>query len=230
MLNIELNQTVEDYLRSLYRMLQREERVPNVALARDLGITPSAVTDMARKLGASGLVRYRRYEGLSLTAEGNRLAVAITRRHRLWEVFLIDHLGFTWDQVHELADHLEHIDSPLLVDRLERFLGYPTHDPHGDPIPARDGKIVDKQLIPLIDIEPGQSGTVRRVSDEVPELLRYASSLGLSIGAIVHVLERIAFDSSVRLSADGTESVVSEKLANRVFVERGIPSQRKSRA
>lgn len=230
MLNIELNQTIEDYLRSLYRIQQREGEVPNVTLARDLGITPSAVTEMARKLGKAGLVRYRRYEGLTLTDQGMRMALGITRRHRLWEVFLIDHLGFSWDQVHEIADHLEHIDSAQLVDRLERFLGYPTHDPHGDPIPTRDGKLVDEQLIPLVDMGPGDLGKVRRVSDEVPELLRYASSLGLAIGADVRVLERIAFDSSLRISTSGKESVVSEKLANRVFIERGAGRAKRRRS
>lgn len=230
MLNIELNQTIEDYLRSLYRIQQREGEVPNVTLARDLGITSSAVTEMARKLGKAGLVRYRRYEGLTLTDQGMRMALGITRRHRLWEVFLIDHLGFSWDQVHEIADHLEHIDSAQLVDRLERFLGYPTHDPHGDPIPTRDGKLVDEQLIPLVDMGPGDLGKVRRVSDEVPELLRYASSLGLAIGADVKVLERIAFDSSLRISTSGQESVVSEKLANRVFIERGAGRAKRRRS
>lgn len=225
--NIEINQTVEDYLRSLYRIQQREGKVLNLTLARDLGITPSAVTEMARKLGTAGLVRYRRYEGLTLTEQGMRMALGITRRHRLWEVFLIDHLGFSWDEVHELADHLEHIGSSQLVDRLERFLGYPTHDPHGDPIPTRDGKIVDEKLIPLVDMEPGEAGKVRRVNDEVPELLRYASSLGLGIGADVVVLERIAFDSSLRVDTDGKESVVSEKLANRVFIERGVGRKRR---
>jgi len=218
--NIQVNHTIEDYLRSLYRIQGREGRVPNVALARELQITPSAVTEMAQRLDDAGLVRYERYRGLELTSEGLRLAIGITRRHRLWEVFLIQHLGFGWDEVHELADELEHIDSSLLIDRLDGFLGHPTHDPHGDPIPSREGRIADLQLAPLIELAPGDHGTVRRVSDEAPELLRYAASLGLSIAAHVRVVERIAFDASVRIVADGREAVISEKLASSVFIDR----------
>jgi len=220
---IEVNHTVEDYLRALYRIQTREGKASNVALARELAISPSAVTEMARKLGQAGLVSYQRYKGLALMPEGLRLAIGVTRRHRLWEVFLIEHLHFSWDEVHELADELEHIGSALLIDRLEQFLEFPTHDPHGDPIPTREGRIVEQKLVALIDLEPGEDGVVHRVSDEGPELLRYASSLGLSISASVHVIERIPFDSSVRLTADGKEGVISEKLASSVFVARAEP-------
>jgi DtxR family transcriptional regulator, Mn-dependent transcriptional regulator len=121
--------------------------------------------------------------------------------------------------VQDLADQLEHIGSEELVDRLEKFLGYPTHDPHGDPIPNKKGEIPNRPLVPLAQLDPGDTGVVARVSDEFPELLRYASSLGLSIAAEVRVVERIAFDCSVRLIANGREAVVSEKLANSVFLQ-----------
>ncbi len=216
---IEINQTIEDYLRSLYRLEAREGKASNAALAKELNISASAVTEMARRLAEGGLLSYEKYRGLQLTRTGHELALGITRRHRLWEVFLIQYLGFEWDEVHDLADQLEHIESEELIDRLEKFLGFPTHDPHGDPIPNKNGEIRDRPLVRLSEIEVGDHATVERVSDEFPELLRYASSLGLSIKARVTVVEKIAFDGSVRLLANDRESVVSEKLANSVFVQ-----------
>jgi len=224
---IEVNQTIEDYLRSMYRLEARDGKTSNTALAKELDISSSAVTEMARRLAEGGLLSYQKYQGLKLTKAGRDVAVSVTRRHRLWEVFLIQHLGFEWDEVHELADQLEHIGSEELVDRLEKFLGYPTHDPHGDPIPNKKGEIPTRPLVPLAQLGPGDTGVVARVSDEFPELLRYASSLGLSIAAEVRVVERIAFDSSVRLVANGREAVVSEKLANSVFLQ--LPEKRRSR-
>jgi DtxR family Mn-dependent transcriptional regulator len=211
----------------MYRLESRDGKASNAALAKELAISSSAVTEMARRLADGGLLSYQKYQGIKLTKSGHDLAVSITRRHRLWEVFLIQHLGFEWDEVHDLADELEHIGSEELVDRLEKFLGYPTHDPHGDPIPNKKGEIPNRPLAPLAQLEPGDTGVVARVSDEFPELLRYASSLGLSISAEVRVVERIAFDCSVRLIADGREAVVSEKLANSVFLQ--LPEKRKGR-
>ncbi len=220
MVKIEVNHTVENYLRSMYRLEQRDGKASTTAVARELAISASAVTEMARRLAEGGLLSYQRYQGVRLTKAGRDLAVNVTRRHRLWEVFLIQHLGFEWDQVHDLADELEHIDSDDLIDRLEQFLGFPTHDPHGDPIPNKKGEVVERVLVPLADLAPGELATVARVSDEFPEILRYASSLGLSLAAQVHVLEKISFDGSVRLVANGRDTVVSDKLANSVFVQR----------
>lgn len=218
--NIDINHTVEDYLRSLYRLESRDGKASNTALARELAISSSAVTEMARRLADAGLLSYRKYQGFNLTAKGLRVALAVTRRHRLWESFLIEQLGFAWDEVHDIADRLEHIDSIELIDRIEKFLGYPTHDPHGDPIPTKDGRIMERNLASIGELKPGEEGIVERVSDEFPELLRYASSLGLAIKAHVRVVERIDFDGSVRLVANDIEAVVSEKLAQSVFVHR----------
>ena len=216
---IEINHTVEDYLRAIYRIEEREGNVSNAALCRELAVSAAAASEMVRKLADAKLVEYRKYYGANLTKEGRRVALSVTRRHRLWEVFLIESLNFAWDQVHALADQLEHIGSEELVDRLDDFLGNPTHDPHGDPIPAKDGRITQRDLFPLAVIEPGRRGSVARVSDEYPELLRYAASLGLEIGTTVQVVEHIGFDGSVRLIAGERESVVSQKLAESIFIE-----------
>jgi DtxR family Mn-dependent transcriptional regulator len=224
---IEINHTIEDYLRSMYRLQMRDGKASNAALAKELNITSAAVTDMLRRLADQGLLEYEKYQGARLTRSGMELAVNITRRHRLWEVFLIQRLDFDWDEVHDLADQLEHISSEALIDRLDKFLGHPTHDPHGDPIPTKEGVVAKRSLVALASLEPGESGVVERVSDEVPELLRYAASLGLSIKSHIKVLERIAFDASVRIVADGKESVVSEKVASSVFVGRDLARKRR---
>jgi DtxR family transcriptional regulator, Mn-dependent transcriptional regulator len=225
----EINHTVEDYLRSIYRVQERDGRASTTALARELAISSAAVTEMVRRLADIGLLEYQRYQGAVLTPLGMEHAVVVTRRHRLWEVFLINRLGFAWDEVHEIADALEHVASEVLIDRLDGYLGYPTTDPHGDPIPTRDGVMPRRTLVPISELEPGQSGVVERVSDEFPELLRYASSLGLAIKSRIRVLERIAFDGSVRVETNDVASVISQKLAESVFVERqnGTPAPRR---
>ncbi len=215
---MELNPTVEDYLRSVYRLETRGEKVTNAALTKELGVSAAAVTDMVRRLDELGVVTYEKYQGVKLTPSGLKVAMLITRRHRLWEVFLIQHLGFEWDEVHELAHQLEHISSDILTDRLEEFLGYPTHDPHGDPIPTKEGTVAAVDLVSIAELEPAAQGKVARVSDEYPELLRYASSLGLAIGTPIRVVEKIRFDGSVRLLTGERESVISDKLASSVFV------------
>ena len=216
----DINHTVEDYLRSIYRVQERDGRASTTALARELEISSAAVTEMVRRLADLGLLEYQRYQGAVLTPLGMEHAVTVTRRHRLWEVFLIERLGFGWDQVHEIADALEHVASEDLVDRLDEYLGHPTHDPHGDPIPTREGVVPRRALVALAELDVGECGTVERVSDEFPELLRYASSLGLSIKASVRVLERIAFDGSIRVATNEVPAVISSKLASSVFVER----------
>ncbi len=215
----ELNTTTEDYLRAVYRLEERDGIATTAELASELAISAPAASEMIRKLSDQKLLRYRKYKGATLTALGREEALMITRRHRLWEVFLIEHLDFAWDQVHDHADCLEHVRSAQLTDRLDKFLGFPSHDPHGDPIPGPDGSIVERDLVTIEAMSPGNSGVVRRVSDEYPELLRYAASLGLRIGASVKVVDRITFDNSVRLTTDGTEVVISRKLASSISIE-----------
>lgn len=215
----DLNVTSEDYLRAFYRLEEVEGRVSTTDLARELDVSAPAVSEMITKMAETGLVDHVKYKGARLSDEGRHLALMVTRRHRLWEVFLIEHLGFAWDEVHEHAHHLEHIGSAELVDRLDDFLGRPSHDPHGDPIPGRDGSLPSDDLHRLSTVRSGSTCIVRRVSDEHPEVLRYAASLGLSIGATLRISERIEFDGSLRLLVDGHERVVGEKLGGHIWVE-----------
>ena len=216
----ELNTTTEDYLRAVYRLEERDGVATTAELASELAISAPAASEMIRKLSDQKLLSYRKYKGAKLTKRGREEALMITRRHRLWEVFLIEYLDFAWDQVHDHADRLEHVRSAQLTDRLEKFLGYPSHDPHGDPIPGPDGSIVERDLVTIDELLPEESGIVRRVSDEFPELLRYAASLGLRIGTSITVLDRIEFDNSVRLQAADSAVVISDKLASSISIER----------
>jgi DtxR family Mn-dependent transcriptional regulator len=158
-----------------------------------------------------------------------RHAVDLTRRHRLWEVFLIERLGFEWDEVHAIADELEHVGSGDMIDRLEAYLGNPTHDPHGDVIPRRDGTVRRRSLVAVSALSAGEGGVIARVQDEIPELLRYASTLGLEIGTKLAVLERIEFDGSVRVAAGRGEAVISGKLAESIWLERSAAPRRARR-
>lgn len=212
------NKTIEDYLRAIYRIRERDGEVGNLALARELGVTPAAASEMARRLAEADLVRVERYKGVALTTAGERAAVAITRRHRLWEVFLIQTLGFEWDEVHALADELEHVGDEKLMERLDSFLGSPRRDPHGDPIPGPREPMPQSDGRSIAVTSAGSGGTVERVSDEHPELLRYAASLGLRPGAQVDVLEQLGFDGSVRIMTEGRETVISSTLARSVFL------------
>ena len=219
-----INATTEDYLRALFRIETFAGRVSTTDLAREAGVSAPAASEMLAKMADAGLVEHVKYKGATLSEAGRRHAILVTRRHRLWEVFLIEHLGFAWDEVHEHAHHLERIGSSALVDRLDAFLGHPTHDPHGDPIPGPDGSFPETSLLRLADLPVGTRGIVRRVSDASPEILRYASSLGLLIGEELRVLEHVSFDNGLRIQLGDNAIIVSEKLAAQISMELLEPS------
>ncbi len=192
--------TVENYLKTIYHLLEQEPGgVSTNALAAALNIRPATVTDMLYKLSQARLVRYEKYHGVTLTEKGKKSALEIIRRHRLWEVFLSQKLGFSWDQVHEMAEQLEHIHSDELIDRLDKFLGYPKIDPHGDPIPDRKGKMLPRELISLSELAAGKPGLIAGVTAHTPSFLQYLEKNGLSLGTEVEVTERYAFDRSANV-------------------------------
>jgi DtxR family Mn-dependent transcriptional regulator len=217
------SESVENYVKCIYA-LQRDEgrnEVSTNAIADRLDTKASSVTDMLKKLRDQGLVDYKKYKGAQLTEQGKNLAIAIVRRHRLWEVFLVDTLGFRWDEVHELAEQLEHIDSEELTKRLDDFLGNPSFDPHGDPIPDQNGKITEPlPRIALDCMEPGQSGIVVGVEDSSAEFLQYLDSVRLTLGVRVKVLNRFDFDRSVLLRTDDGERQVSLAVARNLLLRK----------
>ena len=212
-----LSQAVEDYLKIIYK-LQGEGAASTNDIARALGVSPASVTSMARRLDELGLARYESYRGVSLSESGTKIALEIIRHHRLLETYLKEVLGYPWDKMHEEAEHLEHHISEAFEDKIEELLGFPTHDPHGDPIPTRDGHIDDPELETLDDVKVGADVQVIRVSDQDPELLQYLETVGLLPGAQVSVVAREPFDGPLTLGIDGADRVVGRAVAQQVFV------------
>jgi DtxR family transcriptional regulator, Mn-dependent transcriptional regulator len=210
---------VEDYLKAIYQLAPDGEAVGTSAIAERLGIAPGSVTGMLKRLGREGLVEHERYQGARLTPGGRREALRMIRRHRVLELFLVEVLGFTWDQVHEEAEQLEHAASDALVDRMAAVLGDPEFDPHGHPIPSAGGQLRASDLPKLSELEPGDQAVLRRVSDEDPEALRYLARLNLIPGARLEVLERTPFRGPLRVRVDDAEEMVGLELAARLCVE-----------
>ncbi|QRK88844.1 metal-dependent transcriptional regulator [Saccharopolyspora erythraea] len=185
--------SVEDYVRAIYGLSERGVPVTNATLTQRLGLSPSSVSGMINKLSQLGLVTHVRYRSVELTPQGRRLAYDVLRRHRLIELFLVEELDYTWDEVHREADALEHAVSDELVEHIAAKLGHPTHDPHGDPIPTADG-VVEKPATKLLDqVEPGTVGTVARVWDTDSELLRYLTDHHITLGTRIEIVERKPF-------------------------------------
>jgi DtxR family transcriptional regulator, Mn-dependent transcriptional regulator len=211
---------VEDYLKAIHQLSARGEPVGTSAIAERLGIAPGSVTGMFKRLAQLGLIEHERYQGVTLTARGRREAIRMIRRHRVLELFLVEVLGYTWDQVHEEAERLEHAASDDLVDRMAAVLGDPEADPHGHPIPSSAGQLRTPALPTLADLDEGEQGILRRVSDEDPEALRYLARLNLVPGVAVQVLERTPFRGPLRIRVEEAEEMIGLELAVRLRVER----------
>lgn len=216
-----LSFTEENYLKAIYTLSEKDQTFDTSTnkIAEKINTKPSTVTDMLRKLTAKKLVTYEKYKKVQLTKTGEQVAILIIRKHRLWEVFLHGTLKFGWDEVHDIAEQLEHIHSEQLILRLEKFLKYPKYDPHGDPIPSANGKLVQKQRSTLSEVEKGKSLQVVGVKDTSVVFLQYLKQLKISIGTKIKVLEKIAYDGSVIISfKDNHQLNVSRKFSENILV------------
>lgn len=211
----------ENYLKAIYHIgHQGNEKVSPTAISEALGNNPASVVDMLKKLTDKKLIQYDKNKGARLTDNGQKAALAIVRKHRLWETFLHDKLGYNWDEIHDIAEQLEHIRHPDLADRLEKFLDFPQFDPHGDPIPAANGKLPAKRSRPLTDIEAGMKVTITNVSDHSPAFLRYLDKHHIGIRDTVMVKEIQEFDGSILLESKGKKEVyLSAEAAKKIFAE-----------
>ena len=211
----------ENYLKAIYHLSDGgNEQVSTNAIADAIHTKPASVSDMIQKLDRKGVIKYTKYQGVEVTDTGKTAALKVIRKHRLWEVFLVDQLNFNWDEVHEVAEQLEHIKSPLLIERLDAFLGHPTVDPHGDPIPDAEGVIRAKPQKPLEELNPGNQGVVRAVKDSSPAFLQHMDKLGAYLGAKVKVVDKVSFDSSMEISIDQANSIfISKEVAQNILVE-----------
>lgn len=213
--------TEENYIKAIYALADGNgNSVSTNAIADAMETKASSVTDMIKKLAAKKLVTYKKYQGVTLTKQGNQLAVVIIRKHRLWECFLVDKLKFSWDEVHEIAEQLEHIKSPDLVMKLDAFLGFPKYDPHGDPIPDEDGNIVDNKEVVLSDMTEKEKGIVVGVKDSSSEFLKYLSKLKLGIGTTIEVIDCFAFDGSKEVKIDKKETTLSQLVTQNIYIKR----------
>jgi DtxR family Mn-dependent transcriptional regulator len=214
----QVTHAMEDYLKAVYRLQESGGAASTQALSEELNVTGPSVTNMVKRLHEMRLLKYTRYQGVELTEAGEKIALEVIRHHRLLELYLAETLGYSWDEVHDEAEKLEHHMSDDLEARMDSALGYPSHDPHGDPIPSAEGKIVHRDALMLRDAEPLEAMTVSRVSDRDPERLRYLGTLGLFPGAEVTVLERLPFDELLKIGIAGEEYVIGKQLGEAVFV------------
>jgi DtxR family Mn-dependent transcriptional regulator len=212
-----LSETSENYLKAIYKLELQHGRASTSALAERLGVSPPSVTSMLKKLASLRLVVHEPYRGVTLTATGRKAAIEIIRHHRLLEQYLAETLGMPIDEVHAEAERLEHALSEELEARIDASLGFPTHDPHGDPIPDAELNVGDDRLRPLHALTPGERSTVRRVPDDT-EILRYLVELRLLPGAAVEVVSVAPLDGPVTVSADGVEHAISRELAAQIGV------------
>ncbi len=210
----------ENYLKTIYHLTTfLETEISTNAIAEKMETKASSVTDMLKKLAEKNLVNYKKYQGVSLTENGRLAAKMIVRKHRLWEVFLVEKLDFSWDEVHDVAEQLEHIKSEKLINKLDDFLGNPTEDPHGDPIPDANGNMVkiEKQL--LSEIAVGKNTICVGVKDTSVEFLQYLDKQKIALGSTIEVLSKESFDSSMHLKVNTIELIVSNKIASNLYVQ-----------
>ena len=212
------SESVDEYLKTIYRLEQDISPVTTSALAERLGISSASVSEMAGKLAELGLVVREPYKGVALTAKGRHQALILIRRHRLWERFLTDVLGLSWDQVHEEACRLEHVTSPLVEERLAQLLGEPEACPHGHPMPTANGKLAVEAGCPLAELTAGQTARVLRVPERDPDLLQYLATLGLEPEATVQVEAVAPFQGPLTVQVGEAQHVLGRELALQIVV------------
>ena len=208
----------ENYLKAIYHLQEEDSTVTTNALAEKLATKAASVTDMMKKLSAKGLLNYTPYYGFSLSTEGKKIALFVIRRHRLWEFFLSQKLGFSWGEVHQLAEELEHVSSKKLIDRLDEFLGFPPYDPHGDPIPDGKGKLAARENFPLVLLPINTVGEVCQVTNQSAEMLELLKHKNIGIGTRLEVKKHFPFDQSIELKIKTRTVTISEQLAKNIFV------------
>lgn len=216
-----MTRSEENYLKTIFHLGGGDSKsITTNAIAEQMETKPSSVTDMAKKLSEKGLVDYVRYQGISLTDAGINTALSIIRKHRLWEVFLVEKLDFTWDEVHEVAEQLEHIKSEKLIDKIDELLEFPKYDPHGDPIPTKDGKFQERDEKLLSDMPINSKGVCVGVKDSSVPFLKFLDKNNIALGNTIKVLDKEDFDNSLRIQMEGKEMRISHQIASNLYVKK----------
>ncbi|CAM1334535.1 metal-dependent transcriptional regulator [Tenacibaculum aestuariivivum] len=215
------SQSEENYIKTIYHLaLLSDKGISTNAIANMLATKASSVTDMIKKLSDKEVVIYKKYQGVTLTNFGKKTAANIIRKHRLWEVFLVEKLNFSWDEVHEVAEQLEHIQSPKLIDELDAFLGHPKTDPHGDPIPDKEGNLPQIQKSLLSTLNKTEQGVCVGVNDTSSEFLRFLDKQEIGLGQHIEVLDKEPFDDSFLVKINDKEMTISNKVANNIYIQK----------
>ncbi len=210
----------ENYLKAIFHLEQEFKReVSTNAIAEVMETKASSATDMVQKLADKGLLTYRKYKGARLSDEGEKIAIRVVRKHRLWEVFLVEKLNFQWDEVHHIAEQLEHVHSDELINRLDKFLDYPNYDPHGDPIPDKNGNIKSAQKRLLSELEKGNFGQLVAVRETSKEFLQFLDKRNIAIGSQIKVLGREFFDGSMVIQVKKEQFFISKVIAENLYIQ-----------
>lgn len=212
----------ENYIKAIYHAQEGDDLVSTNKIAARMNTKASSVTDMLKKLADKQLVEYIPYKGSRLTKNGLDYVMQIIRKHRLWEVFLVQKLQFSWDEVHEVAEQLEHIQSRKLINELDKLLGFPKQDPHGDPIPDRDGNLEKTSNVMLSQLSKNDEGTIAGVVDTSTAFLKYLDKHNVQLGSSIKFVDREEYDQSVIIEVDGEKLTVSQKTADHLYIKKGI--------
>jgi DtxR family Mn-dependent transcriptional regulator len=220
MTNKNISFTEENYIKAIFHLSENgNNEVFTNDIADHLKTKPASVTDMYKKLAQKELIHHVKYQGVTLTEKGKKVALLVVRKHRLWEVFLVEKLKFNWDQVHEVAEQLEHIHSPLLIQRLDDFLGFPQYDPHGDPIPDETGTMTIARKKSLSEAEIGEKGMVVGVQDTNPIFLKHLDKLEIGLKCLIEISDKVEYDGSVEIMIDKKKkTIVSQQVAQNIFI------------
>lgn len=210
----------ENYLKAIYHLgFLSEKGVSTNAIAKKLDTKASSVTDMIKKLAEKKVLVYQKYQGVTLTEEGRKTAALIIRKHRLWEVFLVEKLNFNWDEVHDVAEQLEHIKSPKLIDEIDALLGFPTVDPHGDPIPNKEGEVIARKKVKLSTLKENEETVLLSVKDSSDTFLKYLDKKKIAIGNSIKIIQIEPFDNSVLVLINGSELLITSEVAENLLVK-----------
>lgn len=214
-----LSLTEENYLKAIYHLSDGGSKsVLTNDLAAAMNTKAASVTDMIKKLSAKTVINYEKYYGVNVTSKGKNEALMVIRKHRLWETFLVEKLGFSWDEVHDVAEQLEHINSPRLIEKLDEFLGFPKVDPHGDPIPDNKGKIKVLPLVAIDQLNIGYQGKITAVKDSDSNLLKYLDKIGAKPGTKLKILGKEAYDESMEVLIDDHRVFISKEVSQNILV------------
>ncbi len=209
----------ENYLKAILSIsLKDDSKVSTNSISREIGTSAASVSDMLKKLQDKKLIKYEKYKGVELSKKGEIKAINILRKHRLWETFLVNNLGFNWGEVHDVAEQLEHIKSSELIDRLDSYLSFPKYDPHGEPIPNKEGKIPSRNTIPLNELKVGIKGNVMGVTLDDKTFLNYLTQLNISIGTEIELIEKIIFDKSLSIKIEKNNNHITNDVAKHLLI------------